>query len=163
MRLLTSLRQAEAASDGYQRLLWGYAAADLDAAAWVGIDGEEGRARLAASLEYATRATHETVPRPSRPAGRTTFTLGTAALATAWGLLTEGARPVRLQHPARGGAGHTHVGWHGRSRAASQVSGLARRREPRGDTLRMGCAASAGVRRWLSTRTWPRRTDGTGR
>jgi hypothetical protein len=55
--LLTVLRDAEQHTSGYQRHLIGYAAANLDAATWIGQDSEEGRIRLATALDYLARAT----------------------------------------------------------------------------------------------------------
>ncbi|MFD7206279.1 hypothetical protein [Streptomyces sp. NPDC059893] len=59
LALLDALRQAERNSAGYTRHLYGYAAANLDAASWIGTDTEEGRVRLAAALDYLLRATDE--------------------------------------------------------------------------------------------------------
>lgn len=55
-QLLAHLRVAEHDSVGYRRHLLGYTAANLDAALWVGTEGDEGCARLAAALDYITRA-----------------------------------------------------------------------------------------------------------
>jgi hypothetical protein len=63
--LLTVLRDAEQHSSGYQRHLIGYAAANLDAATWIGQDSEEGRLRLATALDYLTRAADISAPRHS--------------------------------------------------------------------------------------------------
>ncbi|MFE5713430.1 hypothetical protein ACFQ7J_21770 [Streptomyces sp. NPDC056501] len=46
----------EALSTGYQRLLLGYAAANLDAAMWIDTHSEEGRLRLATALDYLYKA-----------------------------------------------------------------------------------------------------------
>jgi hypothetical protein len=54
--LLKILRDVERQSNGYQRHLIGYAAANLDAATWVGQETEEGRLRLATALDYLARA-----------------------------------------------------------------------------------------------------------
>ncbi|MFI9176090.1 hypothetical protein [Streptomyces lincolnensis] len=60
--LLAVLRDAEQHSSGYQRHLIGYAAANLDAATWVGQDSEEGRLRLATALDYLARAADLSAP-----------------------------------------------------------------------------------------------------
>ncbi|GGZ22271.1 hypothetical protein GCM10010300_77510 [Streptomyces olivaceoviridis] len=61
--LLTILRHAEQHSGGYQRHLIGYAAANLDAATWIGQESEEGRLRLATALDYLARAAGISAPR----------------------------------------------------------------------------------------------------
>ncbi|MEU2718054.1 hypothetical protein [Streptomyces sp. NPDC007205] len=53
--LLTILRHTEQHSSGYLRHLIGYAAANLDAATWIGQESEEGRIRLATALDYLVR------------------------------------------------------------------------------------------------------------
>ncbi|MDF2272671.1 hypothetical protein P2Q00_45865 [Streptomyces coacervatus] len=63
---LTILRHAEQNSGGYERHLIGYAAANLDAATWVGQESEEGRLRLAAALDYLTRAVALSPPHNDR-------------------------------------------------------------------------------------------------
>ncbi|MDQ0904627.1 hypothetical protein QFZ22_000612 [Streptomyces canus] len=62
--LVTVLRHAEQFTSGYQRHLIGYAAANLDAATWVGQESEEGRLRLATALDYLVRATSAPAPGP---------------------------------------------------------------------------------------------------
>jgi hypothetical protein len=54
--LLATLSQAELLSLGHQQHLLGYAAANLDAALWIGIGEEEGRLRVATALDYLNRA-----------------------------------------------------------------------------------------------------------
>ncbi|WP_432182732.1 hypothetical protein [Streptomyces sp. NBC_00063] len=54
--ILATLRQAKQDGGGYTRHLFGYAAANLDAATWIGTDTEEGRERLATALDYLLRA-----------------------------------------------------------------------------------------------------------
>ncbi|MEU5197740.1 hypothetical protein [Streptomyces scabiei] len=62
--LLTVLRDAEQHGSGYERHLIGHAAANLDAATWIGQDLEEGRLRLATALDYLTRAAGIAAPEP---------------------------------------------------------------------------------------------------
>ncbi|GHE11039.1 hypothetical protein GCM10010339_69250 [Streptomyces alanosinicus] len=54
--LLAVLRHAESLRSGYQQLLIGYAAANLDAAMWIDTHSDEGRLRLATALDYLHRA-----------------------------------------------------------------------------------------------------------
>ena len=54
--IVQALRQAEAASGGPLRDLWGHAAANAHAAAWIGAEAETARDLWATVLDYAERA-----------------------------------------------------------------------------------------------------------